>query len=79
MKKPGDKLDVSGELSARDNRVGGRLARAAGRLMLWGCVLLLLVRGVSSVLAGSPHTPMRVPVVTVTQPVTNAPSDTRGR
>jgi len=46
-----------------------RLGRLAGRLVLWGCVLLLLLRGIASVLAGPPRQPSRTPVtVTVTQP-----------
>lgn len=57
---------------------GERLVRAAGRLVLWGCVLLLLVRGIASVLAGPPthsSAPAR-PAVTVTQP---APAATPGK
>jgi hypothetical protein len=31
-----------------DSRAVGRLVRFAGRVLLWGCVLMLLVRGVAS-------------------------------
>jgi hypothetical protein len=59
---------------------GERLVRAAGRLVLWGCVLLLLLRGIASVLAGPPtqsSAPAR-PVVTVTQPAPAAPAAKQG-
>jgi hypothetical protein len=65
---------------ARGSAVGGRLARATGRLVLWGCVLLLLMRGVVSVLGGAPQSAKTPgPAVTVTQPVTTAPSKTQRR
>ncbi|HTU79412.1 MAG TPA: hypothetical protein VMF09_11685 [Solirubrobacteraceae bacterium] len=51
-----------------------------GRLVLWGCVLLLLLRGIASVLAGPP-TPASAPartVVTVTQPAPGAPAGRPG-
>jgi hypothetical protein len=57
---------------------GERLLRAAGRMALWSCVLLLLVRGIASVLAGPPtqsSAPAR-PTITVTQP---APAATPGK
>jgi hypothetical protein len=49
-----------------------RLARIAARVLLWGCVLLLLIRGALSML----NTESRVPTttsgvtVTATQPAT---------
>lgn len=71
------KSDGSG---ARGSEIGGRVARAAGRTVLWGCVLLLLIRGIASVCDGTPQsakTPS--PAVTVTQPVTPAPSKAQRR
>jgi hypothetical protein len=59
---------------------GERLVRMAGRLVLWGCVLLLLFRGIASVLAGPPRhssAPAR-PAVTVTQPAPTAPAAKQG-
>ncbi len=53
-----------------------RLARFAGRVLLWGCVLLLLVRGIASYF----DTTSRVPTttsgvtVTVTQPASTETS-----
>jgi hypothetical protein len=47
-----------------------RLARVVGRLLLWGCVLLLLIRGALSMLGTpEPHvgTATRGVTVTVTQ------------
>jgi hypothetical protein len=48
------------------NRVG----RLVGRLLLWGCVLLLLIRGIASYLASNPNvvTTTRGTGTTVTQP-----------
>lgn len=43
-----------------------RLARIIGRLLLWGCVLLLLIRGAMSVLSTHARVPARTPGVTVT-------------
>lgn len=59
--------------------VGGRLARAAGRLLLWGCVLLLLIRGIASYLASDSRavTKTRGVTVTVTQPAGTEPSNAR--
>jgi hypothetical protein len=59
---------------------GGRLAKTAGRLVLWGCVLLLLIRGIASVLAGPPETskaPAR-PALTITQPAPSPPAGAGG-
>lgn len=53
-----------------------RLVRTAARVLLWGCVLLLLIRGALSML----HTESRVPTtisgatVTVTQPAPAEPA-----
>jgi hypothetical protein len=55
----------------------GRVGRLAGRLALWGCVLLLLLRGLASILAGPPQ-PAKPSVVTVTQPAAPAAGG-RGR
>jgi hypothetical protein len=61
---------------------GGRLAKTAGRLVLWGCVVVLLIRGIASVLAGPPppaRAPAR-PALTITQPAAPAaPAAGRGR
>jgi hypothetical protein len=64
---------------ARGSEVGGRLVRVAGRLLLWGCVLLLLVRGIASVLGTSPSVRVPARTVTVTQPATTAPPAAQGR
>jgi hypothetical protein len=47
-----------------------RLTRFVGRMMLWGCVLLLLIRGIASYLSPGSHvvTTTRGAGVTVTQP-----------
>jgi len=42
-----------------------RLVRFVGRLVLWGCVLLLLVRGAISVLGSGSRVAQRARVVTV--------------
>jgi hypothetical protein len=66
-------LQRKNERAAQVPDAGGRIARAAGRLALWGCVLLLLIRGIAAVLA-SPPQPARTPApITVTQPATPAP------
>lgn len=46
-----------------------RLARFAGRVLLWGCVLLLLVRGIASYFDSTSRVPTTTSGVTVTQPV----------
>jgi hypothetical protein len=69
----------SGGRDARGSEVGGRLVRVAGRLLLWGCVLLLLVRGIASVLDGTPSIRVPAQTVTVTQPARTAPSMARER
>lgn len=45
-----------------------RPARFVGRLLLWGCVLLLLVRGMASYLNTSSQVPTTTSGVTVTVP-----------
>lgn len=60
--------------AVRGGDVAGRLARGLGRVLLWGCVLLLLVRGIVSVLDPSPTVRVPTQTVTVTQPARTAPS-----
>lgn len=49
-----------------------RLGRFAGRVLLWGCVLLLLARGIASYLNSDSHpaTKTRGATVTVMRPTT---------
>jgi hypothetical protein len=57
-----------------------RLVRIAGRVLLWGCVLLLLVRGALSMLDTQSRLPTTTSgvTVTVTQPAgTGTPSAKR--
>jgi hypothetical protein len=56
------------------------VARCVGRLLLWGCVLLLLIRGIASYLASDPHsaTPARRAGVTVTRPAGSVASHAEG-
>lgn len=51
-----------------------RLTRVVGRMLLWGCVLLLLIRGIASYLSLGSHvvTTTRGVGVTVTQPASAA-------
>jgi hypothetical protein len=53
-----------------------RLGRFVGRVLLWGCVLLLLVRGVASYFDGGSRvvTTTRGVTVTVTQPAHTEPA-----
>lgn len=46
-----------------------RFARLAGRVLLWGCVLLILVRGIASYFNTTSRVPTTIRGVTVTQPV----------
>jgi hypothetical protein len=57
------------------------LARLVGRLLLWGCVLLLLIRGMASYLDTGSHvvTTTRGAGVTVTQPANTVPSSAEGK
>jgi hypothetical protein len=54
-----------------------RLARVVGRLLLWGCVLLLLVRGAISLLATSPSV-TATRGVTATRPAHTETSQAQG-
>lgn len=56
--------------STNGSSVGGRLARAAGRPVLWGCVLLLIIRGIASEFSAPQKvTTTRGVTGTVSQPV----------
>lgn len=72
-------LDLDGEPGVVGSPVKGvtRLVRLAGRVLLWGCVLLLLVRGIASYLSSDspPATTTRGATVTVTQPAGTEPSN----
>jgi hypothetical protein len=57
--------------------VVSRSLRLVGRLLLWGCVLLLLVRGIASYLNDGPRA--STPRVTVTQPAAHAAPNRTGR
>lgn len=51
-----------------------RATSLLGRVLLWGCVLLLLIRGIASVLGGVPQTAKTPgPAVTATQPAVTTP------
>jgi hypothetical protein len=54
--------------AARGDWGVSKIARVAGRIVLWACVLLLLIRGIESVLSASPKQARRVQTVTVTVP-----------
>jgi hypothetical protein len=56
----------------------GKLVRVVGRILLWGCVLLLLVRGTGAVLTSSPS-PVRARAVTVLVPADQGGSIVRER
>jgi hypothetical protein len=58
-----------------------RLARFAGRVLLWGCVLLLLVRGMASYFDTTSRVPTttRGATVTVTQPASTETSQAQGK
>jgi hypothetical protein len=69
--------------SASDHLVvsANRLARFAGRMLLWGCVLLLLVRGIASYFDTTSRVPTttRGVTVTVTQPADTETSQAQGK
>jgi hypothetical protein len=56
-----------------------RIARIVGRVLLWGCVLLLLIRGALSMLSTDSRvvTTTRGVTVTVTQPAHSETSQAR--
>jgi hypothetical protein len=56
-----------------------RFGRFVGRVLLWGCVLLLLIRGIASYFGPPSHvvTTTRGVTVTVTQPARTEPSTAR--
>lgn len=58
-----------------------RLAHVAGRVLLWGCVLLLLVRGALSLLSTDTRvvSSTRGVTVTVTQPALAKTSQAQGK
>lgn len=72
-------MSIFGKFDSQQDRsaVGGNhLARFAGRALLWGCVLLLLIRGMASYLSTDSH------VVTTTRSVgvmVTRPAGTVGR
>jgi hypothetical protein len=68
--------------SVQGEEAVGRLGRAIGRLVLWACVVVLLIRGIASVLAGPPARQVSPPaksIVTVTQPAPAAAPSTGSR
>lgn len=57
-----------------------RVVRFVARVVLWGCLLILLLRGVGAVLSTEPnHAPSRTQIVTVTGPSAGAPTVGKGR
>ncbi len=59
-----------------------RVVRFVARVVLWGCLLILLLRGVGAVLSTEPnHAPSRTQTVTVTVtgPSAGAPATGKGR
>jgi hypothetical protein len=58
-----------------------RFVRFAGRVCLWGCVLLLLVRGIASYLGSDSHpaSSRRGATMTVTRSAIPVPPTGRGR
>ncbi len=57
-----------------------RVVRFVARVVLWGCLLILLLRGVGAVLSTEPnHAPSRTQTVTVTGPSAGAPTTGKGR
>jgi hypothetical protein len=68
-------VSESDVIRSSDDRLA-RVARFIGRLLLWGCVLLLLIRGALSMLSTSPGvvTSTRGATVTVAQPAHAEPA-----
>jgi hypothetical protein len=62
---------------AHNGRLSERVARVIGRLVLWGCVVLLLIHGVLSYFNTEPHSLPTAHGVTVTQP--GSPARTPGK
>jgi hypothetical protein len=57
-----------------------RVVRLVARVVLWGCLLILLLRGVGAVLGTEPnHAPSRTRTVTVTGPSVGSPATGKGR
>jgi hypothetical protein len=57
-----------------------RVVRFVARVVLWGCLLILLLRGVGAVLSTEPnHAPSHTQTVTVTGPSAGAPTTGKGR
>jgi hypothetical protein len=57
-----------------------RVVRLVARVVLWGCLLILLLRGVGAVLSTEPnHAPSRTQTVTVMGPSAGAPATGKGR
>jgi hypothetical protein len=57
-----------------------RVVRFVARVVLWGCLLILLLRGVGAVLSTEPnHAPSRTQTVTVTGPSAGTPATEKGR
>jgi len=57
-----------------------RVVRLVARVVLWGCLLILLLRGVGAVLSTEPnHAAPRTQTVTVTGPSAGAPATGKGR
>lgn len=57
-----------------------RVVRLVARVVLWGCLLILLLRGVGAVLSTEPsHAPSRTQTVTVTGSSAGSPAAGKGR
>jgi hypothetical protein len=71
----------SDPVATRTSGTFTRLLRVAARGLLWGCVLLLLVRGIASYFDTTSRVPTttRGVTVTVTQPVHTETSQAQGK